>query len=104
MNTKPGQKRERLALSTAGTCEKKLYNEQYIRYNLSGGHHCEQAVSGKAVRTALVYYCIHSSLYTGTVHSAQGVKYCHHAGSGHEPGAQAASTNYNIKSEEVLKI
>ncbi len=31
------------------------------------GHHCGQAVSG----TALVYYCIPSSLCTGTVHSVQ---------------------------------
>jgi hypothetical protein len=30
--------------------------------------YCGRAVSGTAIRTALVYYCIHSSLYTGTVH------------------------------------
>jgi hypothetical protein len=30
---------------------------------------CGRAVSGTAVRTALVYYCIHSAKYTGTVHT-----------------------------------
>jgi hypothetical protein len=55
---------------------KKLYSEQlhsvqYKRYNLSRGHHCGRGVSGTAVRTVLVYYCIHSGLYTGTVHSVQ---------------------------------
>ncbi len=60
-----------LALCVARTCKRKLYIEQYKRNDLSRGHYCGQAVSGTAVRSALVYYCIHSSLYTGTVHSVQ---------------------------------
>ncbi len=51
--------------------KKKLYNEQYTRYNLSQGHHCGWAGSETAVRTALVKYCIHGGLYTRTVHSVQ---------------------------------
>jgi hypothetical protein len=40
--------------------KERLYSEQYQRYKLSWGHHCGWAVSGTAVRTALVYYCIQS--------------------------------------------
>jgi hypothetical protein len=82
MNTKRGRKRKRLALCTARTCERRLYSEQYKRYNLYNlcrGHHCGRAVSRTAVRTAIVYCCIHSGLYIGTVHSVQwcwSTKYC----------------------------
>jgi hypothetical protein len=54
------------------------------------GHHCGQAVSKTAVRTALVYYCIDSVFFTGTVHSLQrywSTAYCRHAGTGEGPGA-----------------
>jgi hypothetical protein len=98
MNTKCGRKRERLVLCIARTCEK-LYSEQYKRYNLSQGHHCGQAISETTIRTALVYYCMHNSLYTGTVHSVHrcwSTKYYQRAGSGHEPGAQEASTAWSI--------
>jgi hypothetical protein len=40
-----------------------LQNVQYNRYNLSWGHNYGRAVSGTAVKTALVYYCIVSGLY-----------------------------------------
>ncbi len=56
---------------------------------------CGRAVSGTAVRTALINYGIHSGLYTGTVHSVQqcqSTEYCCHAGAGWGPGAQTAST------------
>jgi hypothetical protein len=51
--------------------KKKLYSEQNKRYNLSRGRHCGQAGSKTAVRTARIYYCMHSGLYTRTVHSVQ---------------------------------
>jgi hypothetical protein len=75
-NMKCGQKRKQLALCTAPTCERKLYSDQY---NLTRGHPCGRAVSRSAVRIALVYYCTHSGLYTGTVHIVQwcwSMKYC----------------------------
>jgi hypothetical protein len=47
MNTKRGRKREQLALCIARTCERKLYSEQYKKYNVSWGHHCsETALTG----------------------------------------------------------
>jgi hypothetical protein len=63
--------------------KEKLYSEQYKRYNLSRGHDCGRAGSETAVRTALIYHCIHSSLNTKTVHSVQrcwSMKYCCRAG------------------------
>jgi hypothetical protein len=50
---------------------------------------CGRAVSEIAVRTALIYYCVHNGLYTRTVHSVPwcwSTNYCHRAGSGQEPG------------------
>ncbi len=46
------------------------YSVQYKGYNLIG----VTTVEGRATKgtTALVYYSIHSSLYTGTVHCVQG--------------------------------
>jgi hypothetical protein len=44
---------------------------------------CGQGDSETKVRTALVYYCIHSGLYTRTVHSVQrywSTKYCRRGG------------------------
>ncbi len=69
---------------------KKLYSEQYKRYNLIRGDHCGRTVRETAPRTALAYYCIHSGLYAETVLSVQrcwSMLYCCRAGSSHEPGA-----------------
>ncbi len=65
------RKNKRLALCIAQACERKNYSEQYKRYNLSQGHHCGWTGSETVVRTALVYYCVHSGLYTSSVHSVQ---------------------------------
>jgi hypothetical protein len=51
--------------------KKKTYSEQYKRYNLSQGHHCGQAGSETVVRAALIYYWLHSGLFTRIVHSVQ---------------------------------
>ncbi len=39
---------------------------RHAAWTQTHNHDCGLAVSGTAVRATLVYYCVHSSLYTGT--------------------------------------
>jgi hypothetical protein len=89
-DTKRGWKGERLALYILDVWERES-TAYSIRCTTWSRLLCGQEVSRTAVRTALVYYCIHGSLNTGTVHRVQrcwSTAYCCLAGTGGGPGCR----------------
>jgi hypothetical protein len=66
--------------------------------------YCGREDSKTAVRTALIYYCLHSGLYTKTVHSVQwcwSTKYCCRAGlamnQGHRQPSRGSSLSTGLR-------